>query len=249
MSQPADLDPGMSATPRHGYRGNRAESSLKQGAPAGLAIAISRESGARGGTIARLVGEKLSWQVYDQEVLEYMAQNPVIRQSTAEGLSPACMDWLQRRTHELEELCGLGLTTDVRRLVEVILSLAAQGEAVLIGRGAGCILPAETTLNVRIVAPLQDRIAYMGQWLRLTREEAAERVRQRDERRADFVTKQLRRSPTDVHQYDMILNSSLLGEEGCAELITRAANMRWSQISAGDPPLKSDEWQVASGEG
>ena len=48
-----------------------------------------------------------------------------------------------------------------------------------IGRGAGCILPRESTLNVRVVAALEERIAYMAQWLRLTAEEAAERVRLR----------------------------------------------------------------------
>ena len=63
---------------------------------------------------------------------------------------------------------------DVARLV---LSLAAEGGVVLIGRGAGFLLPPESTLHVRVVAPLSDRIAYMSQWLRLTREQAAEQVR------------------------------------------------------------------------
>ena len=101
----------------------------------------------------------------------------------------------------------------------------------LIGRGAGCILPRETTLNVRIIAPLEERIAYMGQWLRLTVEEAAERVRLRDERRVEFVVNNFHRDPNDVHQYDVILNSSLLGEDVCAELIAQAARARGAQLT------------------
>ena len=112
------------------------------------------------------------------------------------------------------------------RLARAILALAAQGGVVLIGRGAGLLLPAETTLHVRVLAPLADRIAYISQWLRLTDEEAAERVRLRDARRAEFLATHFHRQPGDTHQYDLLLNSSLLGEEMCADLIAAAARAK-----------------------
>ena len=83
---------------------------------------------------------------------------------------------------------------------------------------------------MRVVAPLNERIAYMGQWLRLTEAEAAERVRLRDQRRAEFIETHFRRRPDDVHQYDLVLNSSLLGEELCADLIVQAARARAAQV-------------------
>lgn len=231
MSQPAELEPDGILPPHHGYQGDRGQVPPTRTAPLGLAVTISREAGARGGTIARRVGAKLSWQVYDQEILEYMAQNPVVRQGTADALSPACSAWLEARLRELERSCGLGKDADVLHLAQLVLALGAQGEVVMIGRGGGCILPRGTTLNVRIVAPLPERIAYLSQWLRLSTADATERVRQRDERRGEFVTKQFGRVPGDVHQYDLILNSSLLGVEGCAELIAQAALLRWGQIT------------------
>jgi len=100
---------------------------------------------------------------------------------------------------------------------------------VLIGRGTGCILPRETTLHVRIVAPLPQRIAYMSQWLRLTEEEAAERVRERDQRRAEYIATHFHRQASDVHQYDLVLNSSLLGEDVCADLIVQAARAKMTR--------------------
>ena len=66
----------------------------------------------------------------------------------------------------------------------------------------------------------------MGQWLRLTDEEAAERVRLRDARRAEFLATHFHRQPGESHQYDLLLNSSLLGEELCAELVAGAARAR-----------------------
>ncbi len=71
----------------------------------------------------------------------------------------------------------------------------------------------------------------MSQWLRLTIEEAAERVRVRDERRREFVANNFHRDPSELHQYDLILNSSLLGEDVCAELIAQAARARTAQLA------------------
>jgi cytidylate kinase len=95
------------------------------------------------------------------------------------------------------------------------------------------VLPAESTLNVRVLAPLRDRVAYLAQWLRLTEEEAAERVRLRDQRRREFLAAHFGAQPDDPYQYDLLLNSSLLGEELCAELIVQAVRAR---ASAAAPP-------------
>src|SRR5262249_57025902 len=112
--------------------------------------------------------------------------------------------------------------------------VGARGGGGPTGRGAGFFLPAETTLHVRVIAPLDDRIAYMSQWLRLTVEEATERVRLRDARRAEFLTTHFHRQPGEPHQYDLLLNSSLLGEELCAELIAHAARaQRAARFGAG----------------
>jgi hypothetical protein len=57
-------------------------------------------------------------------------------------------------------------------------------------------------------------------------EAAAEAVRTRDEGRVEFLQTHFHRNGADVHQYDMLLNTSLLGEDVCAELIATAARAR-----------------------
>lgn len=229
------LPPGDSGmqTPRHGFQGNRVPRPPAT-VPAGVSIAVSRESGARGGTIGRRVGRKLGWQVYDQEVLEYMAHEGTARQGLLNAQGEAAGRWaeeqLQRFPREEDAPGGPGLLP----LARVILALAAQGQVVFIGRGAGCLLPAASTLKVRILAPLNDRIAYLSEWLRLTREEAAERVRLRDRRRLEFLQAHFHHDPNDVYQYDLALNSSLLGEEVCAELIVQAARAKQGLL-CGEP--------------
>ncbi len=239
MSQPPaapDLGPtpAEDRPPRHGFQGDRGAAPPVRAIPAGLTVAVSRESGSRGGTIARRAARKLGWQIYDQELLEYVAQETAVRQGVLEGLQGPAGAWIEERMDRLLREQNLSQHPLVGNLARVVLSLGAQGGVVLIGRGAGCILPRETTLNVRIIAPLPERVAYMSQWMRLTQEEAAERVASRDRLRNEFVATHFHRHPGDIHQYDLVLNTSLLGEDVCAELIAQAARARQAQL-AGPP--------------
>ncbi len=231
---PDELEPSLhrSETPLHGYRGDAAEEQPE--VPAGLSIAISREAGARGGTIARHAGARLGWQVYPQDLLEYVTQDAAARQEILDDLPSGAEAWVEEQLNGLVGAGGVSRNPSVIELARVVLYLGARGEAVVVGRGAGCVLPGGTTLNVRIVAPLEDRVAYMAQWLRLTDDEAADHVRRLDQRRTEFVSTHFNREPADVHQYDLILNSSLLGEDRCAELIVQAAQLKLAALDLTD---------------
>lgn len=217
-------------TPRHGYRGE--PGSVAGAVPAALTVALSREAGSRGGSIAGRAAAKLGWQVYSQDLLEYIAQEGNFRQDLFSQLSPAAVAWVDEHLDHLLRQQNLSRNPNVLNLGRIILALGAQGEAVLLGRGAGCVLPARSTLHVRLVAPLEDRIAYMSQWMRLTIEEATEQVRIRDERRAEFLATHFHRQPGDLYQYDLVLNTSLLGEEACADLIAQAARGKMAGLFA-----------------
>jgi hypothetical protein len=220
---PTPTDTDRMGPPLHGFQGDRGRPPAGPWTP-GLSIALSRESGARGGTIARRVGRKLGWQVYDQELLEYLTQQAGAGPGVLEPLSPPAVEWVEARLRQLSD------HPSVAGMARTVLALGAQGRVVLIGRGAGHILPRDTTLHVRIVAPLPQRIAYMAQWLRLTEGEAAQRVRVRDARRAEFLAAHFPQQAGDLCQYDLVLNSSFLGEDVCAELIVQAVLAREAQL-------------------
>lgn len=216
---------GTSDAPQHGYRGDPSPTAPPT-FPAGLSVAISREAGARGGSVARRAGVKLGWQVYSQDLIEYVAQEGSFRQDVLDHLAAGAAEWVEAQLRRLHEAESVSDNPTLLNLARMLLSLGAQGEVVLVGRGAGCLLPSRSTLYVRLVAPLAARVAYMSQWLRLDAEEAAEQVRTRDRRREEFLRTHFRRDPADVHQYDLVLNTALLGEERCAELIVHAARAK-----------------------
>lgn len=215
----ADLGP-----PLHGFRGDESVGPYARtdgrARPKGLTVTISREAGARGGTIARKVGEFLGWQVFDQEMLDYLAQDDAGRSALLADVPEAARAWADSHLANLQNgghLVGDDpLTAEMFRLV---LSVAARGDAVIVGRGAGFVLPPESTVHVRVVSPFESRVSYMAQWLRLSREEAAAEVRARDDRRADFLTRTLRRDPNDPTAYDAVVNATRLGVEATAQFI------------------------------
>src|SRR5262249_29558122 len=195
-------DAGVS--PVHGYRGLPEPSAVL---PRSLSIAVSRETGSRGSAIARRVGARLGWEVYSQEMLEVLGQDPALQRELADQLPPGGAEWVEARIQHLLQSDSLSRNPQVLDLVRQLLTLAVHGEVVLLGRGAGCVLPAAATLSVRIVAPIAERVAYMSQSMRLTEEEAAEQVKKRDHRRADFLNTHFHRRSGDVHQYDLVLNT------------------------------------------
>jgi cytidylate kinase len=232
-------------SPHHGYRGERPSSSGPAGVPAAVTIAISREAGARGSTIGNRAAQKLGWQVYNQELLEYIAHEGAFRQNVVDNLSPEAARWAEDRLQKLLREQNLSQHPCIMDLARIILALGAQGKVVIVGRGAGCILPPASTLNVRIVAPLAERVAYISQWLRLTEKEAAEEVRLRDARRAEFIPTHFHRQPGDIYQYDLLLNSSLLGEDLAATLIAEAARAKSAALHQVVSPLSLESPEEA----
>lgn len=213
----------MSIDPYIGpLHGNRGESRKRPGAPAGLTIALSRESGASGGSIARRVGQRLGWQVYTRELLEFLCANDAARQSILADVPPDASIWVDAQLDRLRREQRLPHDADSDEMPRLLLTLASRGQVLLLGAGAGYYLPRDISLHVRIIAPTGNRVAHMADWLRLSPEEAERQVQTRDERRAEFLLRRFGMRSAQPYEFDLILNSGLLSEETCTDAILAA---------------------------
>ena len=233
---------GLPAVPLHGYRGE-APTPAPRTRPAGLVVAISREAGARGWSIARKVGDLLGWQVYDTETLDYLVQNETARNQFFAEVPEAVREWATTHLAYLRARHKLNPDPDTSTMIELLLAVAARGDAVIVGRGAGFLLPPETTVHIRIIAPLTARVKYFAQSLRLTHEEALAEVRARDDRRAQFLQATIGRDPADLTAYDAVINAERLGIEGAAQFISWAVRTKqmFAEIKAADQAMGRDE--------
>lgn len=191
--------------------------------PAAFAIALSREAGANGPLVARAVGERLGWPVYDRELLQMVAAEMGLRARLLENLDEKCKGWMQECLEGvLSSSPAVSEGAYVKHLLETLLSLAVHGECVIVGRGAAQVLPAATTLRVRLVSPVEDRVRVIHERFGIAPEEAARWVEKTDRERTRFVKDHFRKDPTDPQRYDMVLNSSRFAVPECADLIVEA---------------------------
>lgn len=210
--------------PRHGDQGEAVQPG--QFHPAAITIAISRETGARGGSIGKRVSKKLGWSYYDQELLNYLCQGERLEDEIITGLTPEAREWVGEHLAQLKHENRLSKDAREQDLAQLILAIAAKGKTVIVGRGAGALLPANCVLHVRILAPLEDRAAWIRQIHRLTRDQAYDFITRQDKQRAGMLDAHFKKSARDTDVYDLLLNSSRLGEQGCASVILEAARQK-----------------------
>jgi cytidylate kinase len=188
-------------------------------APVAFTIAISREAGAKGGAVAAKLGDRLGWPVYDRELLRHIAEEMGLSERLLDSVDEKRVNWLMTYLQAFASNNAVSPGAYLYTLSKVVLSLAAHGECVIVGRGAAQFLPPEKTLRVRLVAPLDDRIGVMQKRIGLQHEQAARRVESTDLDRTNFVREHFHRDPADPTLYDLILNTSRFTVEECAEII------------------------------
>jgi cytidylate kinase len=229
--------------------GRRADREPAHGPPVPVArfrnVCVSREAGAGAGSIARLVGTRLDWKVYDHEILEAIAQRmerPTDEVRAFDELAPSVVqDWILplREEHYAPQEAYLD------HLAKLVEAIGRAGDSVIVGRGAGFLLPRESTLLVRVVAPLKVRAERLAERMGVSVRTARRAARDLDRRRNQFERTMYRVDPSDPHHYDLVLDSQSLGLSIAAEVIIRAVE---AGLPRGKPAPAEDPPGVASAE-
>jgi cytidylate kinase len=197
------------------WKANRKTKATKQA----LTVALAREAGADGATVALEVGKRLGWPVYDHQLLERIAQEMGLRTQLLESVDERIKSWPLECMEGFVGSESVSEMAYIRQLMQTIYSLGAHGDCVIVGRGAAQFLPPKTTLRVRLVRAVEDRIAAISRRLQLPKEKAAKWVADTDRQRQRFVKDHFLKDPTDPHNYDLILNTSRWSTADCADLI------------------------------
>jgi len=191
-------------------------------------VCISREAGAGGAALGRMLGERLGWRVYDASLVGIIAERmerPIEEVETLDELSPSVVqDWLL----PLREEHWAPLEAYLDHLAKLVLSIGQTGDAVIVGRGAGFMLPRDEILSVRVVAPLKARAQRLAERMGVTPRTARRLARDLDRRRHKFTRTMFHVDDNDPHAFDMVLDTESLGLPIAVELLARA-------VEAGQP--------------
>jgi cytidylate kinase len=232
---PERLIEGLARAHQHWQLRHGTLTTRRPGPPA-FTIALSREAGTYAAAIARAVGDRLGWPVYDRELLQRIADDMGVRQALLESVDERQVGWLSECLQGLSSGPVVSQSAYVRHLVETLLALATHGNAVIVGRGATKVLPPATTLRVRVVAPLEQRIEAVRREHGISKEEAARRVEATDRERSRFVQAHFLTDPADPRNYDLVLNAARFSPGECADLIIAALDRLRGHGTTGPAP-------------
>jgi CMP/dCMP kinase len=203
-------------------------------------ITVSRQFGSGGSEVAERIARALDWQLYDNAVVDEVARRL--------GMRPEEVSAREERVPSLPERIASAMALGMPEVMPTVADLAMQpseerivemtkrvieeavqaGPAVLVGRGAQCMLAARAdALHVFCYAPTEALASYAVTNLGIAREDAARVVADRNHHREQYVKQHWKRDWRDFANYHVCVNTAWLGLDGAAELIVQLARERF----------------------
>jgi cytidylate kinase len=203
-------------------------------------ITVSRQFGSGGSEVAERIAKALGWQLYDNAVVDEVARRL--------GMEPAEVSAREERVPTLPERIASAMALGMPEVMPTVADLATQpseerivamtkrvmeeavlaGPAVLVGRGAQCMLAARAdALHVFCYAPREALIGYAITNLGVNPADAARVVAENNQQREQYVKRHWKRDWRDFANYHLCVNTAWLGLDGAAELIVQLARERF----------------------
>jgi cytidylate kinase len=203
-----------------------AELKIERPSQLGPFLTISRQVDSGGAEVAREVGMRLGWAVFDKELVEDLAHQLKLSPQMLQLLDEKDIHWFTDTMLNLMNSRIVLQDSYVSMLGKLMHLAAYDGKVIFVGRGSHLLLPPGTGLKVRVIAPRAARIARFLEREHNTAEEAGRRVDALEESRVEFLRRHFRRDPDDPTQFDLVIDSSVFGIDGCVDLICRALELR-----------------------
>lgn len=190
-------------------------------------LTIGREYGSGGRKVAQILSGLLDIPYYDKELIEKAAKN-----STLDPKDLECVDehpvspFLYMDAKEAAHIARYGQTigdTLYQLQSRIIRQMAEKESCIIVGRCGNYVLRNRPyCLHVFLYAPLPVRIQCVMERSKISEDEARILVRKTDRMRRSYYNyyTDLRWGGRD--QFDLLMDSSILGIEGTAEMLKTA---------------------------
>ena len=185
-----------------------------------IIITIAREYGSGGRYVGRLVAQKLGIKFYDKDIMVKLAEKT--------GLS---LDYIESNEQKRDNIANIssniaGLTTQDNLYLEeskLIKSLSSSS-CVIIGRCADDILKDEKNiLKVFIYSDMDDKIKRVTTHYNIDKKNALKEIKRINKLRSNHYKHYTGKNWGMPDNYDLCINSDLLGVEKTAEIISDMA--------------------------
>ena len=201
-----------------------------------LVITIGRQFGSGGRKVGKLLAEKLDIPYYDKELLAEAAKDSGICQEIFEN-----HDEKPTRSLLFSLVTGMQMHGDPGSMYmdmplnhkiflaqfDAIRRIASEGPCVIVGRCADYVLRDKpNAVSVFVKADIHQRVERAVSLYGVDPAKAEETVRKADKQRASYYNYYATATWGDVENYDLVVDTGVLGVEGAVELITKFLELR-----------------------
>ena len=182
----------------------------KQTKPHVAVITISSEPGSGGRVIAQGLAKRLAVDLFDRNIVKEIAESAHISGAVIETMEKDRLSGIKDFISSLVNDRYLWPGVYLDHLMKVVAAIASHGNAIIVGRGANFLIPAEDRLSIRVISPLDVRVKNVAKEFGVTREEAKRRVINRENRRSAFIRQSFNADVADPRNYDLVVNTQKL---------------------------------------
>lgn len=194
-----------------------------------LIVTIGRQYGSGGAEVGKKLGAKLGLDVYDKEILRMTSNESGIRESYFHLADERAGKKLLYKIVQsmVPENTNPSLGNDLvsadnlfRFQSSVIRKLAQEQSCIFIGRCAEHVLEGEENLvRVFIRADMDARIERIRQKGYYEEEDIPKNIKRMDKERREYHRYYTGKDWESIENYDLVLDSTKLGTDGCVECI------------------------------
>lgn len=194
-------------------------------------ITIERQYGSGGSIIGKLAADKLGIKCYNRQILEMTAEkcgiSPEYLESAEENVPTSFLYSLLLSANPARSMeDSLPLSDKVFLMESRIINEIAETEDsfVLVGRCGSYVLEEKGCFSVYIYADPGERVKRAVAEYGVPSNKAESIMKKADKRRETFYNVNTGRLWQDKDSYSLCLNSAVLGDDLCAEIIVKAYN-------------------------
>ena len=194
-------------------------------------ITISRQFGAGGKTLGKMVADELGLEFADSDIIAKVAEMANVSTHWVETVEKEAGGKLSRFISRVvskklidrvlkDERGYLDETIYLDYLVLIIAQIADEGDVVILGRGSQYILndhPDAT--HILLIDEFDNRVEFMKENYELSYNRATQVVRSEDKRRKNLYQKLGKTDYDDSYLYHMVLNMSKISMEEAKNLV------------------------------
>ena len=200
-------------------------------------VAISREFGCEALRLAQQLVDTLNercrptipWVSYDRELLDKVAGDPHMQRAILDMLDDKRRDAMSELFDNVINRKGASALA-VRRLAEIIRTLAVHGHAVLVGRGSSLVTQdLRNGMHIRLVAPRAWRIHAIATNRYLSMSDAGKTVTAGEKQRHHYINTFFVLDPLYPFPHDLVIDNSRFNLMQIVEIVFTALAARFGE--------------------